>query len=187
MEQKTGTLFIIAGPAGVGKTVLVKALTERIPELTRVATATSRPIRGGEVHAKDYYFFSAEEFEQHIAQGDLIEWNLFAGYKYGTLRAPIQTLLDAGKSQIMSIDIHGIAVLKKTFPNVVAIFIIPPSFEALKKRMILRGQNTADHMAEKLEIAKEEMRHQNEFDYVVVNDVLETAVDELVQIVRKHL
>lgn len=187
MENSQGTLFIIAGPAGVGKTALIKALVQRMPELTRVATATSRPMRTGEVHGKDYYFFSAEEFEKHIKQGDLVEWNLFAGYKYGTLRAPIQALLDAGKSQIMSIDIHGNAVLKKTFPNVVGIFVVPPTFEALKERMVLRGQNTADHMAEKLEIAKEEMKHQNEFDYVVVNDVLETAIDEIAKIIKKHL
>ena len=183
----TATLFIIVGPAGFGKTVLVKALTERIPELTRVATATTRPMRAGEVLGRDYYFFSSEEFENHIRQGDFIEWNLFAGYKYGTLRAPIQSLLDAGKSQIMSIDIHGVAVLKKTFPNIIGIFVIPPSFEVLKERMLVRAQNTPEHMAEKLEIAKEEMKHQNEFDHVVVNDVLETAIQEIVEIVKRYL
>lgn len=177
----------MAGPAGVGKSVLAKRLFSEIPELSRAVTATTRPPRDGEKHGRDYYFFSDTEFEAKVQDGEFLEWVWFAGYRYGTLKHVIFSKLKRGASQLMVIDIRGAQVFRESFPQVVSIFITPPSFDVLQMRMLERNQNTPEHMAEKLEIAKEEMKHQAEFDYVVINDDFEQTVRELAHIVRKHI
>ncbi len=188
MEKKRGQLFIIAGPsAGVGKNALAKRLLEEVPELSRVVTATTRPIRGHEKDGDDYYFLAEGDFNERVARGEFIEWVWYAGYQYGTLREPIMRGGRDGKSHLMVIEFRGAQVFRKEFPSLISIFILPPSFETLRERMMARNENTREKIEEKLEIAKEEMKHQNEFDYIVVNDDLETAVSELVAIVKKYL
>jgi len=184
MEQKSGTLFILSGPAGVGKNAISAKLFERLPDLHRTITATTRKPRQGEVEKHAYFFLTPDEFDKHIDQGDFIEWVWFAGHEYGTLREPIMKSLDDGHSQLMNIDVRGAKVFRQTFPNLVSIFIMPPTFESLRERMVARGQNTEQEINDKLAIAKEEITHQKEFDYMVVNDDLDKAVEEIAEIIK---
>jgi len=188
MENKTGKLFILAGPsAGVGKTTLMRAILKEIPRLTRIPTATTRTMREGETNAIDYFFISDTEFDSKIATGGLIEWIECAGYRYGTLRQPIEDYLKTGEPCLLVLEPRGVRSFRKIYPDLISIFIMPPSFDALRERMLARGRDTAEEIENKLTVAREEIKDKDQFDYIVLNDNFATAVAEIKKIIESRI
>jgi guanylate kinase len=175
---------VITGPSGVGKGTLIRTLRERMPELQLSVSATTRRPRAGETQGVDYHFMSPQEFERHVLDGDFVEHADYAGARYGTLRSELDTRGASGSPVLLEIEVQGARQVRETMPEVVQVFIAPPSVDALRARLVGRGADTPDQIEARLRTAREELDAQDEFDLVVVNDRLEDAVDELVEVVR---
>jgi guanylate kinase len=180
MTAATGKLIIFSAPSGAGKTTIVHHLLNAIPQLSFSVSATSRPPRGDEQHGTDYYFFSAEEFRKRVANNEFIEWEeVYPDQMYGTLRSEIERIWRKGQHVIFDVDVKGGINLKKQFgETALAIFVQPPSFEALEKRLRSRATETEEKIKMRLAKAGQEMSLSSEFDYILVNDVLEKAFAE---------
>jgi guanylate kinase len=174
-----GTLFIVAAPSGAGKSSIVNACLARDPNIALSISFTSRAPRPGERHAQHYHFVGAEEFQRMIDAGDFFEWANVHGDLKGTARQSVEPQLAAGRDVLLEIDWQGAQQVRAKVPDAVGIFILPPSREALEERMRKRGQDSEDVIARRLAAAREEMSHFGEFDYVIVNEVFDTAVDEM--------
>ncbi len=174
-----GTLFIVAAPSGAGKSSIVNACLARDPNIALSISFTSRAPRPGERHAQHYHFVGAEEFQRMIDAGDFFEWANVHGDLKGTARQSVEPQLAAGRDVLLEIDWQGAQQVRSKVPDAVGIFILPPSREALEERMRKRGQDSEDVIARRLAAAREEMSHFGEFDYVIVNEVFDTAVDEM--------
>lgn len=182
--QPLGTLYIVTAPSGAGKTTLVHAVLEREPGLALSVSYTTRAPRPGEVDGRDYRFVSREEFLRLRDGGELLEWAEVHGNYYGTSRTWIETQLQQDRDVLLEIDWQGARQVRRMFPHAVSIFILPPSLEALEARLRGRGTDSEATIARRLAAAREEMRHVEEFDYVIINDRLERAIDELTAVVR---
>lgn len=174
-----GTLFIVAAPSGAGKSSIVNACLARDPNIALSISFTSRAPRPGERHAQHYHFVGAEEFQRMIDAGDFFEWANVHGDLKGTARQSVEPQLAAGRDVLLEIDWQGAQQVRSKVPDAVGIFILPPSREALEERMRKRGQDSEDVIARRLAAARDEMSHFGEFDYVIVNEVFDTAVDEM--------
>jgi guanylate kinase len=174
-----GTLYIVAAPSGAGKSSIVNACLARDPNIRLSISFTSRAPRPGERHAEHYHFVSADEFERMVAVGDFFEHALVHGDWKGTARQSVEPQLAAGKDVLLEIDWQGARQVRRQVPDAVSVFILPPSREALQQRMRTRGQDSEVVIAQRLAAAREEMSHYTEFDYVIVNEVFGTAVDEM--------
>ena len=183
-EQPLGTLYIVTAPSGAGKTTLVHAVLEREPGLALSVSYTTRPPRPGEVDGRDYRFVGKEEFLRLRDGGELLEWAEVHGNYYGTSRTWIETQLQQDRDVLLEIDWQGARQVRRMFPHAVSIFILPPSLEALEARLRGRGTDSEATIARRLAAAREEMRHVEEFDYAIINDRLERAIDELTAVVR---
>jgi guanylate kinase len=183
-NMKRGHLYVVAAPSGTGKTSLVRALMQRMPELRFSISYTTRPQRETERHGHDYFFVDKPTFEQMIAAGEFLEHANVYGNFYGTSRSQVDAMLAAGDNVLLEIDWQGAQQIAKTMPERRAIFILPPSREALEQR--LRGRNTDSDevIARRLRASIEDLSHWSEFDYVVINDEFERAASELEAIVR---
>lgn len=179
-----GRLIILSAPSGAGKTSLANALVESLPDLVFSVSHTSRPPRPGEQHGVHYYFVTQKDFEKMVAAGRFLEHAQVFGHLYGTSRAVIENLLKQGKDVILDIDWQGARSIKQQMPQAVSIFVLPPSRAALEKRLLLRGQDTPEVIERRMREALAEMRHYDEFDYVVVNDEFEAALRDLKTIIR---
>ena len=177
-----GTLFIVAAPSGAGKSTLVNALLAREPGITLSISFTSRAPRPGERHAEHYHFIEAAEFEAMVAAGDFFEHALVHGDWKGTARQSVEPQLSAGRDVLLEIDWQGARQVRSKIPDAVSVFILPPSRAALEERMRKRGQDSEAVIAQRLAAAREEMSHYGEFDYLIVNEVFETAVAEMCSI-----
>ena len=174
-----GTLYIVAAPSGAGKSSLVNATLARDAQIALSISFTSRAMRPGEVDGRHYHFVSAAEFERMIAAGDFFEYARVHGDWKGTARQSVEPQLAAGKDVLLEIDWQGARQVREKVPDAVSVFILPPSKQALDDRMRKRGQDSEAVMAQRLAAAREEMLHYDEFDYVIVNEVFDTAVDEM--------
>ncbi len=174
-----GKLIVLTGPSGVGKGTLMRLLLSRHPELNYSISATTRPPRLGEVDGKDYYFISRSKFQQLIEEGEFLEWAEFAGNLYGTPRKPAINLMESGKSVLLEIELEGARQIRAAFPELLSIFILPPSFNELEKRIRGRKKDTEDAISRRLKRAKEEIDSADEFDLQIVNDDLETAIHDI--------
>jgi guanylate kinase len=179
--------FVITGPSGVGKGTLIRGLLEQVPELSLSVSATTRSPRPGERDGIDYHFMTRQQFEDHIAAGDFLEHASYSGNHYGTLRSELERHVRAGQPVVLEIEVQGARQVREAMPSAVAVFIAPPSREALRARLVGRGTDTPDEVAARLQTAERELEARSEFAHVVVNDRLEQAVDELVAIVRGAL
>ncbi|MBN8263682.1 MAG: guanylate kinase [Xanthomonadales bacterium] len=177
-----GTLYIVAAPSGAGKSSIVNAVLARDPNISLSISFTSRAPRPGERHAEHYHFIEAAAFEAMVAAGDFFEHALVHGDWKGTARQSVEPQLSAGRDVLLEIDWQGARQVRSKIPDAVSVFILPPSRAALEERMRKRGQDSEAVIAQRLAAAREEMSHYGEFDYVIVNEVFETAVAEMCSI-----
>ncbi|WP_064746606.1 guanylate kinase [Lysobacter firmicutimachus] len=174
-----GTLYIVAAPSGAGKSSIVNAVLARDPNIRLSISFTSRQPRPGERHAEHYHFVSAQEFEAMVEAGDFFEHARVHGDWKGSARQSVEPFLAAGKDVLLEIDWQGARQVRAKVPDAVSVFILPPSRQALESRMRSRGQDSEETIRQRLAAAREEMSHYHEFDYVIVNEVFDTAVDEM--------
>ena len=181
-NQKEGLAFIVSAPAGTGKTTLVKRLVKEFSCIMPSISCTTRKPRAGEHEGRDYHFLTEKQFKDKIAAGDFLEYvQLYDSY-YGTSRATVLKQMEEGKHVILTIDTQGAQALKGIFPAV-TIFIEPPSLEVLRKRLMSRHTESPERMEERLEWAKNEMLAASQYDYIIVNDNLDTAYEVLRSII----
>ena len=183
--KSEGELFVISGPSGVGKGVVCKALRRADDKIRFAVAATTRAPRPGEEHGVSYFFVTREEFEGMIERNELLEYmDVFGMNYYGTPKAYVDKLTNEGIDVILDIDVNGARNVKRQRPEAVSIFILPPSMAALHNRLIGRGTETPEAIARRFGKAKEEISHANEYDYIVVNDSLDTAIADVASIIR---
>jgi guanylate kinase len=175
---------VITGPSGVGKGTLIRSLREAMPQLQLSVSATTRLPRPGEMQGVDYHFMSPEEFELHVRDGDFVEHADYAGARYGTLRSELETRMASGAPVVLEIEVQGARQVRETMPEAVQVFIVPPSLDALRVRLVGRGTDAPEQVEARLRTAERELAAQDEFARVVVNDRLEDAVAELAAVVR---
>ena len=174
-----GTLYIVAAPSGAGKSSIVNAVLARDPNIRLSISFTSRGPRPGERHAEHYNFVTADEFKGMIRAGDFFEYAEVHGDWKGTARQSVEPQLAAGHDVLLEIDWQGARQVRAKVPGAVSVFILPPSRQALESRMRTRGQDSEEVILQRLAAAREEMSHYGEFDYVIVNEHFDTAVDEM--------
>ncbi|MDX2030873.1 MAG: guanylate kinase [Blastocatellia bacterium] len=177
-----GNLIIVSAPSGAGKTTLVSQVAARDPRVRPSISFTSRPPREGEANGLHYHFVSREEFEAMIVRGELLEWAEVYGNLYGTSRTLVERLREEGFDVILTIDVQGAEIARDLFPDAVGIFILPPSFEAMTGRLNVRGANGQQDLRVRLKNARAEIDERDKYDYLVVNDDLELAVEEIAAI-----
>jgi guanylate kinase len=180
-------VFVITGPSGVGKGTLIRGLLERVPELQPSVSATTRSPRPGERDGVEYHFLTPEEFDRRIEQGDFLEHAAYSGNRYGTLRSELEKRLAAGTPIVLEIEVQGARQVRRAMPEAIAVFIAPPSPEALRARLVGRGTDSQEAVEARMRTAQRELEAQPEFAHVVVNDRLEDATAELERIVRSAL
>ena len=184
-----GKLIIFSAPSGAGKTTIVKQLLERGLNLEFSISATSRAPRPNELHGRDYYFISENEFKTRVAAGEFLEWEeVYSGICYGTLKSEVDRICNQGKNVIFDVDVVGGLNIKKHFGNrALAIFVQPPSVEELRVRLKNRQTETEEKIAMRIAKAEYEMTFAPQFDVIVVNQNLETAVNEAEKLVRDFI
>ncbi len=180
-------VFVITGPSGVGKGTLIRLLLERVAQLELSVSATTRSPRAGESNAVDYHFMTPEEFERRAALGDFVEHATYSGNRYGTLRSELERRTRAGVPVVLEIEVQGARQVRAAMPEALAVFIAPPSSQALRARLVGRGTDPPEQVDERMRTAELELEAQPEFAHVVVNDRLEQATTELAAIVEKSL
>lgn len=183
-SQARGTLYIISAPSGAGKTSLVKALTDSDDGVQVSVSHTTRDMRPGEADGVNYNFVTKEVFIQMVGRGDFLEHAEVFGNYYGTSQSWVEQTLDSGRDVILEIDWQGAQQVRHLMPEAQSIFIIPPSKHALQQRLDGRGQDSAEVIAGRMQEAASESSHYGEFDYLVVNDLFEVALDDLKSILR---
>lgn len=187
-------LIVICGPSGAGKGTLIARLLRRFPDLVVSVSATTRPRRcRDEVDGRDYFFLSAAEFQRRVDEGDFLEWASFSGNNYGTPRRTVLDHLAAGRDVVLEIELDGARQVAERFPEALMIFVKPPSLEELERRLRARKTETEDAIQRRLARAREELQAvelgtwagSRRFDYVIVNDSVSRAADELAHIVQR--
>lgn len=183
-----GKLIVVSAPSGSGKTTIVKAVLEAHPEMLFSISATTRPIRDGEVEGKDYFFLTRQEFERRIGAGELLEWEEIYSDLYGTLKSEVERALSSGKDMAFDIDVKGALSIKHHYPqDAILIFISLPSLDVLKSRLMNRRTEDEEALKRRLDRASMELTMASQFDYQVVNDDLQTAVGQVNRIVDKAI
>ena len=179
-EQRNGLLLVISGPSGVGKGTLVNALMERNQKIKMSVSATTRAPRPGEIEGVHYFFKTEEEFKAMVDRGEFLEYiHVFGSKYYGTPRSFVEQQLENGYDVILEIDVQGAMKVKQAFPNAVLIFITAPSMSEIKSRLIGRGTETMEQVEKRFATAFEEIKMIPQYDYVIINDVVDVAVHHM--------
>jgi guanylate kinase len=181
--DRRGLLFVVSAPSGTGKTTVAERLVQVVPDLALSRSYTSRPARAGESDGVDYNFITRARFEQMVAADAFLEWADVFGNLYGTCAADAEAELNAGRDLVLVIDVQGARQVRSRCPDTVGVFVLPPSFDVLERRLRGRSADTEDAMQRRLRTARAEVAAFTEYDYVIVNDELETCVDRLRAIV----
>lgn len=180
-----GTLVVVSAPSGCGKDTIVKGVVKKMKGEAFISVSmTTRAMRDGEKEGVDYFYVSPEEFQSNINKGEMLEYTTYGSNFYGTPIAPVKKLLSEGKTVFLIIEVEGGENVKRIFPDAVKIFVIPPSLQVLEKRLRDRGTDSNDAIEARLIIAKTELSRADEYDYIVENDILEDAVNDVMAIVR---
>lgn len=184
-----GKVIVVSAPSGAGKTSIVKHLLKVVPELNFSVSATTRAKREHEVHGKDYYFFTPDEFKSRLANDEFLEWQeVYANQFYGTLKSEVERIWKEGHTVIFDVDVLGGLNIKKYFGNqALAVFIQPPTLEELRHRLLNRGTETEESMKKRLDKAEYEISFADQFDKIVLNDDLATAQQEMIHLVQNFL
>lgn len=180
-DNQRGNLVVLAGPSAVGKSTVVSRLREEVPGLYFSVSMTTRAPRPGEVHGRDYFYVTPEEFQQHIDRGEMLEWADIHGglQRSGTPAGPVLEALEAGRPVLVEVDLIGARNVAKALPETQTVFLAPPSWEVLVERLTGRGTEAEEVIARRLETAREELAAQEEFDHIVVNDNVDDAVNAI--------
>lgn len=178
-----GNLIIVSAPSGAGKTTLVELMLKRLPDVRPSISMTARAPRPGEEDGRHYHFVSPVEFNSMIDRGEFLEWAEVHGNLYGTPRRAVEECRNAGQDVVLTIDVQGASAARAPFPDAVSVFILPPSRQSLEERLHARGTDSAEVRRRRLENARAEIVEYRKFDYLIVNDNLERATDDLVAIV----
>jgi guanylate kinase len=179
----TGHLYIVAAPSGAGKTTLVRLLLENDPDIRLSISSTTRAPRPGEADGREYHFVTVADFVARVDRDEFLEWAEVHGNYYGTARHWVEGEIDAGHDVLLEIDWQGAQQVRKFFPKAIGMFILPPSIEALEDRLSSRGTDSAATIARRLAASREEIRHADEFDYVIINDDLQRALGDMISVV----
>ena len=179
-----GRIIVLSGPSGSGKNTVYEGLLKLDKSIAQTVSATTRSPRNGEENGIDYYFISKEDFENRIENGDFIEYNRYGENYYGTLKSEVKRLSDEHKTVVLIIDVNGALNFRKIFPSAVLIFLLPPSEEVLKHRLSSRATDTEEAIQKRLDIAKEEMKFADKYDYRVVNAELDKCICEVYEIIN---
>lgn len=183
--ERRGLMFVLSSPSGAGKTTLSRMLVSETPELEMSVSATTRPMRPGEVDGRDYYFVDRSKFDAMIAADEFLEWANVFDNRYGTPRAAVETTLAAGRDVLFDIDWQGTQQLRSRAPNdVVSVFILPPSVQALEHRLHTRAQDSDEVIRGRMRKAGDEMSRFDAYDYIVVNDNIGIAFESVRAILR---
>ena len=175
----TGRLIVLTGPSGVGKGTILRSLLQRHSELYLSTSVTTRAPRPGEVNGKHYYFVTRAEFDRMVVNNELLEWAEFAGNCYGTPRQPVEEQVRRGRWVVLEIELEGARQIRRTFPEALRIFILPPSMPELEYRLRSRGQDSEEAITRRLKRAQTEVDAANEFDIQVINDDLDKALERI--------
>ena len=186
MNKKKGAFIVISGPSGVGKNTIADILIDKGYGIYSVSV-TTRGIREGEKEGRDYFFVSKEEFDKNIKEDNFLEYAQYGDNYYGTLKSYVFDNIDNGTNVIAVVDIQGGVNIEKIFPEAVLIFIMPPSFEELEKRLRGRGTDSEEAILKRLEIAKKEMDFSSHYDYVAINNTVDECINEIVNIIDKEV
>ena len=178
-----GKLIIFSGPSGSGKDTLLAKVFERHPEIKLSISSITRPMRVGEVEGEKYHFISREEFEERLSRDEFLEHNVYVNNYYGTPKQPVINAIENGEDIILEIDVNGAALVRKKVKDAISIFIMPPSYEELKRRLTGRGTDSSEVINQRLNAALSEIERANEYDYIVTNDIVDHAVDDILHII----
>jgi guanylate kinase len=177
-----GILFVISSPSGGGKGTLIQRVLQ-VPNLSYSVSYTTRTPRNGEVNGREYFFLTTQAFQQMIAANEFLEWAHVHGNLYGTGRSQVMREISAGRDIILEVDVQGAASVRKLIADAVSVFILPPSFEILRRRLLARGTDSADELELRLRNAPQELKYYAAFDYVIINDDAERAAAQLASII----
>jgi len=179
-----GSIFVISAPSGTGKSTLIKHLMEDCPGLCFSISYTTRPPRPTEKHGRDYFFVTRRSFERMVRRDEFVEWAEVYGHLYGTTSKQLQAAQEAGQDILLDIDVQGHQQVRQRLPEAISVFILPPSFQELSRRLRDRHSDAPEVIEHRLQTAREEITHGPEYDYLVVNDHLTGATETLRAIVR---
>jgi guanylate kinase len=182
--KRQGVIFILSAPSGAGKTTLINRLLKVFPDMAPSVSYTTRARRTGEVSGRDYYFVTAKRFARMRGQGKFAEWARVHGYLYGTPRRPLEDSIRRGRDVLLDIDVQGARKIKRRYRHAVSIFLLPPSWQELKKRLALRGTDRMESIRQRLANARREIHELIRYDYVIVNREIGEAMESLKSIVR---
>lgn len=181
-----GFLLIFSGPSGSGKDTILHRIVEKDEKVVVSVSMTTRAPREGEVEGKDYYFVTKEQFEANIEKGEMLEWAVYGDNYYGTPKTPVKKWIEEGKTVILEIEVQGADKIRQQFPDVRSMFLMPPSLHVLEERLRARKTNTEEDIKKRLETAKGEIERANDYDYIIVNNRVEDAVEDAMEIIMRH-
>ena len=178
-----GTLFVVSSPSGGGKGTIIRHVLDVVPNLSYSVSFTTRAPRPGEAHGREYFFVSRQVFDEMVASGEFLEWACVHGNYYGTAKRQVVEETASGTDIVLEVDVQGAASVRQLLLDSVSVFILPPSYEVLKARLIARGTDSAEELEVRLRNAPDELRQYSAFDYVIINDEVDRAVAQLASII----
>jgi len=182
--QRRGLLYVLSSPSGAGKSTIARMLMESDDGVAMSVSATTRPIRPGEVDGEDYHFVSDEKFDEMVAGGAFLEWAHVFGYRYGTLKSEVMKVIEGGRDVLLDIDWQGTQQLKQVDPDIVRVFILPPSMTELERRLRARGTDSDEVVQRRMDRAAAEISHWAEYDYVLINNDAEKCTELVLNILK---